>query len=242
MQQVFLSNIELYFSKNINIGSSENLLDGEEFDHAFKVMRNNLNSNIFITDGKGTILKTVVIDITKKYAKLKTLEIFNYTNNLANIEFFIPNLRNSDRMEFALEKCIELGITNFTLYNSDRTIHKGIKIERLNKIAISSIKQSLRAFLPTINFSNNLINSQFNGELIILEQTSDLTIQDFLLNKLDIAKGYSFIIGPEGGFSDKELEYLKAKSIKLKLSQNRLRSETACIVCASLLNNFIINQ
>ncbi len=242
MQQVFLSNIELYFSKNININNIENLLNGEEFEHAFKVMRNNLNDNLYITDGQGTILKTLITDIKKDYAILKTVETYNYSNTLANIEFFIPNLRNSDRMEFALEKCIELGITNFTIFNSDRTVPKGVKLERLNKIAISSIKQSLRAFLPVINFNIQLIKTPFNGEVIILDQESNLTIQEFLINKLDLAKKYTFIIGPEGGFSDKELEYLEAKSTKLKLAPNRLRSETACIVCASLINNFITNR
>ena len=76
---------------------------------------------------------------------------------MKNIFFCIPKLKYSDRFEFALEKCTELGITNFIIFDSERSIHKSDKKERWEKIVLSAMKQSLRSYLPNITVINSLI-------------------------------------------------------------------------------------
>ena len=234
MEQVFLSNIELYYFPNFDESNNLIYFDGEELYHAVKVMRNKNGDILYVTNGKGLIAETEIIETSNIKAVLRISKVYKYINPYPNITFYIPNLKNSDRLEFALEKCIELGITNLIIYNSDRAIGKGIKIDRLNKIAISAMKQSLHSYLPNISFNNSLINTKFITELIILDQESNTNFVNFF-GKLDKNEKYTLLIGPEGGLSDRELLILN-KGTKLNLAPNRLRSVTACITCASLLN------
>ncbi len=234
LEQVFLSNIELYFTSSEFVKDSMISIKGEEFQHAFKVMRNSIDEVLFTTDGCGKIYKTHIANIQKDYADLVIEEVFQYKNKLDNITLYLPNLKNSDRFEFALEKCVELGITNFVVYNSDRTFSKGFKIDRWNKIALAAMKQSLRAFMPKIGSLEHLKNIDDKQTNLLLDQENSVSFDEFFCNKNE-KNIYNLIIGPEGGFSDREYEKLK-DSKKLKLTPNRLRSETASIAVAVLLS------
>lgn len=234
LEQVFLSNIELYYTSLEFVKDSTISINGEEFQHAFKVMRNSIDEVLFTTDGCGKIYKTRISNIQKDFAELIVEQIFNYENKLRYLTLYIPNLKNSDRFEFALEKCVELGITNFVVYNSDRTFAKGFKLDRWNKIALAAMKQSLRAFLPKIGSLEHLKNLDEKQTNLLLDQGNSVSFDEFFYNKNE-QNIYNLIIGPEGGFSDREYEKLK-DSKKLKLTPNRLRSETASIACAVLLN------
>ncbi|MFH0733992.1 MAG: RsmE family RNA methyltransferase [bacterium] len=242
LEQDFLSNVELYYTPPKYVTNKSISLSGDEFLHAFKVMRNNVNDELFSTDGEGNIYKSKIERINKEFAELDILEIKKYNNLLSNITLYIPNLKNSDRFEFALEKCVELGIINFVVYNSDRTFSKGFKKERLEKIILAAMKQSLRSFLPKIDFLDALNNYKSNNNTVLLDQSSSKSLYDFFyeLKVNNNNEQYNLIIGPEGGFSNREYGKF-TESNKLQLSLNRLRSETACIVSASLLNKVFEN-
>jgi 16S rRNA (uracil1498-N3)-methyltransferase len=141
-------------------------------------------------------------------------------------------LKNPERFEFALEKCTELGITNFIVFESSRTVSKADKIDRWNKIVLSAMKQSLRSYLPQISISISLSEIiKQKGEKIIFEQNAKTFFNPEIINPL---KNYLFIFGPEGGLSDEEVERIN-KDYLLKLAENRLRTETAIVKCASIL-------
>jgi 16S rRNA (uracil1498-N3)-methyltransferase len=135
-------------------------------------------------------------------------------------------------MRFAVEKLVELGFTNIIVYNSSRTLAKGFNPDKLKKVLVAAVKQSLRAYLPDISFCRNL--NKFNGENIcIFEQQSELPISDFL-KQIDKNKKYTFLLGPEGGLSEEEINNLSPTAM-LKLSDYRLRSETAIISAAAII-------
>ncbi|MEJ2506258.1 MAG: RsmE family RNA methyltransferase, partial [Ignavibacteriaceae bacterium] len=161
----------------------------------------------------------------------KVLDEIKKENKFANICFCIPRLKNPERLKFSIEKCVELGVTNFILFNSERTISKFSKIERWKKIALSAIKQSLHAYLPQIKIVSSLDEiSELTGEKILLDQNAK---HKFIFsNRRD--KNYYFIFGPEGGLSEKEINLFEEAKI-FSLGEYRLRSETAIIKCASLL-------
>lgn len=229
----FLSNIELYYSPSQNISKKNILIDSEEFLHVTKVMRNKIGDEIYSTDGKGNIFKGKISKIEKNNLEVKIIENFTYQNNLRNIFFCIPKLKNADRFEFALEKSVELGITNFIIFESNRTISKSKKIERWNKILLSAMKQSLRSFLPKIETINNFKNiSNFEGNKFVFEQKSN---KHFNKTEVDLSKKNYFIFGPEGGFTLEERNFFKESDF-YNLAENRLRSETAIVKCASILN------
>ncbi len=186
---------------------------------------------------KEKYLKVKFQNINKNSLTAIVEDTMEYENKFSNITFCIPKLKSHDRFEFALEKCVELGITNFIIFDSERTVSKGNKVERWNKILISAMKQSLRSYLPHLSILNSIeeIKKQ-TGNKIVFEQTSNNNFKDL---KISPNEKYFFIFGPEGGLSENELNQFNEDE-KYKLASNRLRTETAIVKCAALLNDSII--
>lgn len=236
MGQDFLSDVELYYTSH-SIIDDVILIDGEEAHHITHVMRHIKNDAIHITDGNGSIYKSVISEIGKRNVLAKVIETIRYEYKFSNITFCIPRIRNTDRFEFALEKCVELGITNFIVFDSIRTIAKGEKIERWQKIILSAMKQSLRAWLPKVSYVNSIIELyKLDGTKILFDQNAQQTFQSFLptLNSQFSISNCFFIFGPEGGLTDDELRMANGE-LRIRLTDNRLRSETAIITAASIL-------
>jgi len=228
---VHLSNIELYYSSEEHIFDETISLVGDEFNHAVKVMRSKIGDTIYITNGTGLIFKTEIFSIKKEKLSTRIIETIKTENKFENIFFCIPKLKNPDRFKFAMEKCVELGVTNFIIFESKRTIAKGTNVKRWEKIALAAMKQSLRAYLPKIKLLKNLSDiAESNGEKIIFEQNAERKFQfEFEMNNK-----YYFIFGPEGGLTEDELKLFDTDLI-YSISDHRLRSETAIVKVASLI-------
>ena len=228
-----LSKIELYYSSQEHISNEIISLIGDEFKHTVKVMRNNVGDTLFITDGVGSIFKTEISSIENVKVSARIIETIKIENKFENIIFCIPKLKNPDRFKYAIEKCVELGITNFIIFESKRTIAKGTNIKRWEKIALAAMKQSLRAYLPNIKVVKNLsVIAELKGEKIIFEQNAKRKFQfDFMIDKKN-----HFIFGPEGGLTENEINIFD-KYLIFSLSDHRLRSETAIVKVASLINS-----
>lgn len=240
MAPVFLSNIELYYSNNSFVNNFIEIT-GDEAHHIKNVMRHQVNDEIYITDGSGSIFQTKILSIDAKKTTAEIIHSYNYPNPFANITFCIPRLRSADRFEFALEKCVELGITNFIVFDSKNTVAKGEKLERWQKILISAMKQSLRAWLPKISYVKNIYDlMKLDGEKIFFDQNANQSLKS-ILNSQFSTLNYFFIFGPEGGFSEEESRVMNAECRVLKLTDNRLRSETAIITAAALLISSLNN-
>jgi len=233
--QDFLSDVELYYTSH-SIIDDVILIDGEEAHHITQVMRHIKGDTIYITDGDGSIYKSIISEVGKRNILAKVIETIQYEYKFSNITFCVPRIRNTDRFEFALEKCIELGITKFIVFDSTRTVAKGDKIERWQKIILSAMKQSLRAWLPKISYVKSISEIyELDGTKILFDQNAQLTFQQFLAtNHQPLTTNHLFIFGPEGGFTEEEKSAMSAES-KVKLTDNRLRSETAIITAASIL-------
>src|ERR1035437_6568329 len=231
MNKQHFSNIELYYSPG-GIINNKIFVEGEDFNHIIKVMRHSERDILYITDGKGNIYKSHINKINKNSLSAVPHKTYQYENIKQNIFFCIPKLKNVDRFEFALEKCVELGVTNFIIFESRRTISRGEKTDRWNKILISAMKQSLRCYLPEFKVVNSIKNIfSLDGEKIGFEQNSYKKISAI---KIIPDVNYYFIFGPEGGLDKDELELFNPENI-YNLADNRLRTETAVIKAASLL-------
>ncbi len=236
MEQVFLSDIDLFYSNEILNESQKIKLVEEEFNHAVKVMRKNVGDSLFITDGNGKIYQTEIEIIEKKNLISKIIFEYNYKNSFSNFTFCLPILKNKERQEFALEKCIELGFTNFIYYSSEKSFKSNLNLNRTNKIALAAMKQSLQSFIPKINFISELKNlSKLEDEIIYFDQKGESSLKSFLNDPNKLKKKIIFVIGSESGFSENEQKFLNEKK-SLILSNNRLRSETASIYAAILVN------
>lgn len=229
----YLSNIELYYCASVLDDAQTFVLVDDEYQHCVKVMRNKIGDKLFATDGCGNIFEGIITEIQKESVTAKIEKKYHYENKLKDFTFYIPNLKNPDRLKFALEKCTELGITNFVLFNSDNTVSKGFKLDRINKIVLAAMKQSLRSYLPKISVMDSISEIiNINGEKVLFDQSSTEKIKDY---KFDPNVNYLMIFGPEGGLSQKEIEIINP-TLKFNLIENRLRSETAIIKAASIIS------
>ena len=232
MKQEYLSDIELYYTTDI---SKENLnISGDEFKHITKVMRHLVGDTLHVTDGSGNYYETKITNINNTCVSASIENRKKYENEFSNIYFCFPRLKSNSRFEFELEKSIELGITNFIITDTERTIPKGEKLERWNKIALSAMKQSLRSYLPKIEYQKNFENiNSFDGKKIVLEQKSEISFTSFIQE--EVKGNCYFLFGPEGGLSNREIETIENVKI-VSLSKNRLRAETAVVTTASAIS------
>lgn len=236
MDNNYLSNIELYYSEPSNFAGNSATIIGDDFRHITKAMRHKIGDEIYVTNGKGKIIQSEITSITKQEVRTTRRKEYVYENNFKNIFLCIPKLKSPDRFEFVLEKSVELGITNFIVYNSKRTVAKGTKMDRWNKIVISAMKQSLRSFLPVITECNSFEEViKLKGEIILFEQNSGNNISDL---RISPDKNYHFVFGPEGGLDSEEINLVSKQQI-YNLAENRLRSETAIIKLASILPSLL---
>jgi len=231
-----LSNIELYFAKPEYFKENSVVIEGDNFHHITRVMRHSEGDEIYVTNGAGKIFRCEIFSLNKNEVTAIVREEYPYKNKYGNFTFCLPKLKSSDRFEFALEKAIELGISNFIVLNSSRTVSKGTKMQRWEKIAVAAMKQSLQSYLPVISEIDSLKELlKLDGEIVVFEQNSKKQLSEL---KIDPAKNYYFVFGPEGGLNNQELDLFAGREI-INLADNRLRAETAVIKAASILSTLV---
>ncbi len=228
-----LKDIELYYSPIPLNRDNLILAEKDELNHILRVMRHKEGDEIYITDGRGRIYKTTILSLTGERLTAQLLEEYEYEDKNKNLIFCIPRLKSAERMETALEKCAELGITNFIIFDSKRTMPRGNKSTRWEKILLSAMKQSLRSFLPQLRTGGRLNElAAAEGNKILFVQDSD---RDFNKSVVCGNEKTYFIFGPEGDFTEEEKKLFQNADF-YNLGENRLRSETAIIKCASILS------
>lgn len=209
-------------------------LSTEESKHVTKVLRKKEGSILTFTDGKGNSYKAKIILSDNKKCKLKIINTkkkrkqHNYHLHIA-----IAPTKSNERFEWFLEKATEIGIDEITPIICNRSERKIIKIDRGKRILLSSMKQSLRYYLPKLNEAislDSLLNSKIDGSKYIAHCINS---RKYELKKLAKTKKILILIGPEGDFTQEEINLaVKNKFKQISLGSNRLRTETAGIVAA----------
>ena len=209
----------------------EILIDSDEQQHITKVLRMREGEEIFVTDGNGNLAKGNLVFEGKKVS----LDVSEIKENLPNfspkLHIAIAPTKNIDRIEFFVEKAVEMGISEITFILTEKTERKNISIDKLRKQAIGASKQSHRFHFPKVNdlikFSDFMKN--LNPENTFVAHCNE-NLKRINLNDIPNLENYTFLIGPEGDFSDKEIQLLAEKGIKaVSLGNQRLRTETAGI-------------
>lgn len=217
-------------------------INDEEQQHIVKVLRMKDDEEIFITDGKGNLASGTLI-IEGKKAGIVVTEIKTETPEFSpKLHIAIAPTKNIDRIEFFVEKAVEMGISEISIIQTEKTERKNINIEKLRKQAIAASKQSLRFHFPVVN---DLIKIQDFLKNIDSEKTfvahCNENLERINLNEIPKLENYTFLIGPEGDFSDKEIQFLAEKGIRaVSLGNQRLRTETAGVFVAAWNYNKMI--
>ena len=211
-------------------------LDTDESRHAVKVLRLKTGDEITVIDGKGTFYHAQITtpDLRKCTFEVLSTRIEQKTGGLRHIA--ISPTKNIDRIEWFVEKAVEIGVDRISFFKSDNSERKVIKIDRIERKAISAMKQSLKASLPQIDEMINLktfLKEEYAAKKYIAHVDFDNPKQ----LKDEHGTDNLVLIGPEGDFSDKEVELaLSAGFIKVSLGESRLRTETAGIIAKHILN------
>ena len=213
----------------------------EEAGHCLRVLRLSTGDEVTLTDGKGNFYKAVISAATNKRCQLKVVETIPQEKGWTGwLHVAMAPTKNMDRTEWFAEKATEIGFDELTFLNCRYSERKVIKTERIEKILVSAIKQSLKANKPVLNEMTDFskfIAQDFKGQKFICHCYEG----EKKLLKEAIAPGEDalILIGPEGDFSEEEVaKAIEAGFQPVSLGKSRLRTETASLVAMHTLNLF----
>lgn len=210
-------------------------INDEEQTHISKVLRMREGEEIFVTDGKGNLAKGTLLFEGKRVSINATEIKEDLPNFSTQLHIAIAPTKNIDRIEFFMEKVTEMAVSEVTLIQTEKTERKNLNIDKLRKQSISASKQSLRFHFPIVNdltkFSDFI--RTLDPETTFVAHCNE-NLQRIDLKEITPQKNITFLIGPEGDFSDKEIQLLAERGIKaVSLGSQRLRTETAGVFVAA---------
>lgn len=214
-------------------------LPEEEAQHCIRVLRLNAGDEITLTDGKGNFYRAEITAATNKRCLVKVIETIPQDPLWqGHLHIAMAPTKNMDRNEWFAEKATEVGIDELTFLNCRFSERRVIKTERIEKILISAIKQSLKARLPKLNEMvdfDKFIAQDFSGQKFIAHcYDGD---KPLLKEVAKPGEDTLILIGPEGDFSEEEVAKAISNGFKpISLGKSRLRTETAALVATVIIN------
>lgn len=214
-------------------------LPEEEAGHCLRVLRLGVGDEVMLTDGKGFFYQAVIAAATQKRCMVKLIsktEQEPFWNG--HLHLVLAPTKNMDRMEWLAEKATEIGFDELTFLNCRFSERKVIKTDRIEKIVVSAVKQSLKARKPVVNEMmdfRKFMERDFPGQKFIAHcyEGEKPLLKDVLQPDEDAV----VLIGPEGDFSPEEVALATEKGFQaVSLGKSRLRTETAALVAVHLMN------
>ena len=232
--------MHVFYTPNIQV---TNELPEEEAQHCTRVLRLGVGDEITLTDGKGKFYKAEITVAGNKRCLVTVKEtVFQEPLRPCHLHIAMAPTKNMDRNEWFAEKATEIGLDELTFLNCRFSERRVIKNERIEKILVSAIKQSLKARLPRLNEMtdfNAFITQDFQGQKFIAHcyEGEKPLLKDILKPGEDAV----VLIGPEGDFSEEEVgKAVEYGFIPISLGKSRLRTETAALVACHTIN--LLNQ
>lgn len=225
----------LFYSSEV---AHELCLNDTESMHCVKVLRHKVGDKLYVTNGKGSIFYCSIIDANPKKCKVNILnELSEYQKPRKQIFVAISPTKNADRIEYFVEKAVEIGVSGIYFLKTNNTVAKRVNMERMEKISISAMKQSIKAYKTELyeleSFEKFIQKTNLSEIKLIAHLTVDAEPIASIKNQNDML----VLIGPEGDFTTKELSLATKSGFKnVSLGPNRLRTETAALVALSILN------
>ena len=208
-------------------------LSEEEAAHAIRVLRLSVGSKLEITDGCGNLYVTEVASIAGKHCYVQPVEpVAKPKNWNGAFHLAIAPTKNMDRIEWLAEKATEVGIDSMTFLNCRFSERKVVKTDRVERIVVSAMKQSLKYCKPVvgemIDFKKFVSAERPGAKFIAHCYDSERVL---LKEVLPLGEDVTLLVGPEGDFSPEEVEMaIKAGYRPVSLGSSRLRTETAGLV------------
>jgi len=227
--------MQLFFFSGSGVSTGQQLtIDGQEAIHIGRVLRHSVGDLIFCTNGLGNFYHAQIQRVSKSEILTQVREHTVIPKPVfAGLTLAVGILKNRDKMEWIVEKAVELGVGSVCFLQTHHAEREKIRIDRFQAVAISAMKQSLQCWLPTVQvqtFPELLSSSNAASRPLLLahEKTTDTSTGEY--SKLAGAPELVLCVGPEGGFSEDEIaQSIQAGAFVTSLGPNRLRTETAAI-------------
>ena len=229
----------LFYVDPENIRDNSFILNKSESIHAINVLRLNVNDKIILIDGSG---KSYLGIITIIQSNIVEGTISNFIDGFGENKITIniaPSIIKRNRFEIMIEKATELGVKKIEPLIMHRSMRKMINMDRCEKIILSAAKQCKRSSLPVLCKPVKFIPwmEKFNGQCVAGNQSSDVNLKNL---DLDTNNAIQIIIGPEGDYSQDEINVMDKSNVKFfTLGDRRLRAETAMMSSISILNEIL---
>ncbi len=213
---------------------STGVLPESESAHCCRVLRMKEGDEIVAVDGKGTRFHCRILEAHQKHTAVEIISREDASNHWHYpITLAVAPTKLADRMEWLLEKIVEIGVDSIVLLKCRHSERKVMKLERLEKVMISAMKQSLKGVLPKIedmtDFKKFVNDRKGSGQLFFGYCDKDFPRKEFV-KECRPGEPVVIMIGPEGDFSPEEVEMaVSAGFVPVTFGKSRLRTETAAL-------------
>ena len=234
----------MFYTNDIKDGFA--YLSEEESRHCTQVLRHTAGAPIQFVDGVGGFYEGLIQESNKKRSVIAIQsQILGYQQRPYHIHIAIAPTKNIDRLEWFLEKATEMGVDEITPLKCQRSERTNIRLDRLNGVLVSAMKQSLQAYLPKLN---DLVDFKHFMKLTTVARVGEGIEQKFIAYCNDsenkpLQRNYErgnnviILIGPEGDFSEQEIQLAFGNQFHgVSLGNTRLRTETAGLVACNIIH------
>ena len=221
------------------------MLPPDESRHCSKVLRHRVGDEIQVIDGKGRRFTCVILDPDPRATQVEIVSSEQLPQHWGvNITLAVAPTKNMDRMEWLVEKAVEIGVNRFVPLLCEHSERKVVKTERLMNIAVSAMKQSLKTTLPEIlpltpikDFLNENSGSEDSAAQKFMGYCDAAYPRKSLIQEYQPGKNVILMIGPEGDFSPEEVrKAVEAGFLPVTFGDSRLRTETAALVALDAIH------
>ncbi|MFD2936419.1 16S rRNA (uracil(1498)-N(3))-methyltransferase [Spirosoma flavum] len=231
--------MHLFYQPGIVSGESVQRLTEDDSRHAVKTLRLHVGDAIAVTDGHGNRYSAVIDLADARRCAFRITDTQTTPPRPFSIRICVAPTKNLDRIEWFIEKAVEVGIERISFFFGQHSERRVLKLDRLEKIAVAAMKQSLQSFLPTLDdalpFGEMLKTIVEQQRFIAHLPANEPPIN--LAKRATVTGEYTVLIGPEGDFAEKEIQQAIAAGFQMvTLGPNRLRTETAALTACQLLN------
>lgn len=232
----------LFYQPILTPADAAGLLTDDDARHATRTLRLGMGDAISVTDGRGNRFDSVITK-ADKHCAFRVVSMTSTPPRPFSVRLCVAPTKNLDRMEWFVEKAVELGIERISFFTGQHSERKVLKLDRIEKIAVAAMKQSLQYWMPKLDEAvpfARLLSSVGEAHRYVAHLPENLRPNP-LIRTAQPAGQYAVLVGPEGDFSASELQQAMQAGFQLvTLGPNRLRTETAALAACQALN--FLNQ
>jgi 16S rRNA (uracil1498-N3)-methyltransferase len=233
--------MHLFYHPGLEPTDAAAALPPDEANHALKTLRLSVGDLIFVTNGRGNRFQCVITATDRKQGCAFRVDwVETDPPRPFQVRICVAPTKNLDRIEWFVEKAVELGVERISFFFSQHSERRVLKKDRIEKVAVAAMKQSLQTRLPQLDEAislHQLLYKPTENQRFVAHLPAFASTPPHLFRQATPGGSYSVLIGPEGDFSGGEIDQIvKAGFQMVSLGPNRLRTETAALAANQALN------